>query len=182
MKKPLSKAAQKRQAKVEARLREENKLLISSRSLRGVEEPRKAMTTVVNPKDTEIALNVQNGMTVYNATVAAGIKYKSRDKTILHGETAVKRYNAMMIESMGKQGITPDRVASKLNSLLDAEKPVVTKDGVIFVSDHSAQQRAVDTVLDILPGARAPKQVQVETRSLEQIIMKIQTDNDGDEW
>lgn len=93
-------------------------------------------------------------------------------------EAILKSLNAPIIEALNSEGITPSRLAKKLNQILDAKEP---KDfafqGVIH--DHveyentEAQLRAVDLsakLLDIYPAERHRFEGQiVEKRSPEEM-------------
>lgn len=135
-------------------------------------------------KETEVAVRqaVMEGKSIGKAVVAAGLQL---DKSVAkaYGARVIERYNEDLQTALRERGITVEKLADVLADQLHAKRYVLTKaDGIVPVPDNQAIQGAVDKVLDILPGARAPKRMEVETRTLEAVIMRIQhEDNDDDE-
>jgi hypothetical protein len=91
--------------------------------------------------------------------------------------------NVALLESLEAAGVTPDYIVSKVKGLCEAKKQlpvrkIKTKSEGIEVEeieyadfdDHHAQHKGVNTLLDILPGARAPKRVEVTQQTFEQKV------------
>lgn len=106
----------------------------------------------------------------------------SRKAARVYAANTVQRYNDVLIQALERQGVDVNTVAAKIAEQMEAMTPLTYKGertGAVVV-DGAARRWAVDTVLDILPGARAPKQLEVKKTSLEAIILKVQAE-DGDD-
>jgi hypothetical protein len=95
-------------------------------------------------------------------------------------EAILKGLNAPIIEALNHEGITPSRLAKKLNQILDSKEPKdfafqgVIKDHVEY-ENTDAQLRAVDLsarLLDIYPAERHRLEGEIiEKRSPEEIAV-----------
>jgi hypothetical protein len=107
----------------------------------------------------------------------------TRKNAITYGEQVLRTYNGPLIQALERRGINIDKVAAKIGEQLEAKTPLQYRGELTgaVVEDGAAQRWAVDTVLDILPGARAPKQTEIKKTSLEAIILKIQQEGGDDD-
>jgi hypothetical protein len=112
------------------------------------------------------------------AVRAAGLRMESKTATTYCAQVQ-NRNNARLMEAMEKKGVTFDLLAEKIMGQLEATKLVASREGVITTDDNSAIQGAINIALDVIPGARAPKQMEVKSTSLEAIIMQIEGRVDG---
>lgn len=100
-----------------------------------------------------------------------------------YATNAVARYNEVLIRALERQGVNVDTVAEIIADQSRAMKPLEYRGELTGeeVVDGAARRWAAETVLDILPGARAPKEMKVEKTSLEAIILRIEDDGGDDE-
>ncbi|MDF1551945.1 MAG: hypothetical protein P1P84_02730 [Deferrisomatales bacterium] len=121
------------------------------------------------------------GKTPRQATQAAGLDVNPSVATAYCGGLQ-RKYNDAMVRALHDQGLHVGRVAAVLDQQVGATKFIpVRGEGLVEVPDNPSRLAAVRTVLDILPGAWAPKVHEVETRSLEAILMKIVVSGDDDD-
>lgn len=151
---------------------------ITERALTDRREVEKPLI-VVPKQEADLLTGILAGKSAETACREAGFHLgptESRRKASI----TLKRYGDVLIQALEDKGVTIDAVAEGLAGLMQAEKPVVVDKSVEMFPDHGARQRAIDTVLDILPGARAPKTVHSVNVSLEEIIFRIESEeNDG---
>ena len=100
-----------------------------------------------------------------------------------YATNTVARYNEVLIQALARKGVDIDLVAEKIAEQMEARKPLEYRGELTgdSVEDGAARRWAVDTVLDILPGARAPKEMKIEKTSLEAIILRIQDEGRDDD-
>lgn len=143
-------------------------------------------TIVATQQEVDVLAGLAAGKTPVKAVADAGLDVGAQVAKAYCGGLKA-RYNQAMQDALLRNGVTVDKLAEKVAEQLDAQKSIVLRDpeGANYtekVTDNAAVQGAINIALDILPGARAPKQLQVETRSLEAIILKIQHEDADDEW
>jgi hypothetical protein len=137
---------------------------------------------IVPAKDALILQGVAAGDLVEDA-VRDVFPDMTRKNAITYGEQVLRTYNGPLIQALERQGINIDAVAGKIAEQMEAMTPLQYKGELTGeeVADGAARRWAVDTVLDILPGARAPKQTEVKKTSLEAIIFRIQQEGGDDD-
>jgi hypothetical protein len=127
------------------------------------------------PKDAKVLEALAAGSTPEEAVSAAGYNVTPRNAKVI-AEHLWKRHvgaNNSMLEALANVGVSPERVAQKMGSLLDAQTVVSTRTGIIEVPDNSAQLRAVDLVMKTV-GGYAPTKTESVTFSFEQILLTIE--------
>jgi hypothetical protein len=148
--------------------------VISENTLQAEELPP---VIVATQQEVDVLSGLAAGKSPKKAVEAAGMDV-SREVADVYCGGLQRRYNTVMQAALLRQGVTVDKIAEVISDQFEAEKPVIVAGkGMVMVTDNPARQGAVNIALDILPGARAPKKVEVETRSLEAILLKIEIDH-----
>lgn len=94
--------------------------------------------------------NLQQGMSVRKAMIKAGYSIQTAN----HGVTNFKSKSFISaVQDIRKElldiGVTPQRIAKKINDLLDAKKAIVVDKQIELVDDNQIQSKTVDQVRDI---------------------------------
>lgn len=98
------------------------------------------------------------GYTNRQARIKAGYSVKYAVNHLAKQDKAVMAFFDSMRIKLAKQGIDEDFVAAKMKEWFDAEKAVVTKDGIIDRPDYDVQIKAYDRYKDII----VPKDVNLQ--------------------
>lgn len=140
---------------------------------------------LIPAKEAKVIEGIVEGKKPAQAVEEAGYCFTGRNAKVF-GESIKKKYfdaNGALLVSLESVGIDPGYIANKVKGLCEAKKqlPVrktkVKSEGTeteeieyAEFEDHHAQHKGINTLLDILPGARAPKRVEVTQQSFEQKV------------
>lgn len=135
---------------------------------------------VASQQEVDVLEALADGKKPQTAMRAAGLSV-GKDVAEAYCGGLVRRYNEPMQAALLKSGVTVEKIAEIVYEQLTAQRGVNVKgEGLVMVKDNQAVQGAIGIALDIFPGARAPKKVEHEVRSLEMILLKIQKDDDDE--
>jgi hypothetical protein len=126
---------------------------------------------------------VIEGKPIVTAVKEAGFNFNPRNAKAFGNNLIAKctDVNGELTISLANVGIKAETVAAKLAELMNAQKQIIKKKKKIKtegyeeetieymdVPDYLIQHKGAETILDILPGARAPKKSEVTVQTFEQ--------------
>jgi len=140
---------------------------------------------LIPQQDVKVIEGMLEGKSPKQAVIDAGRNFSPRSAKA-YGEHVKRKYfdaNGALMVSLERVGIDPDYIVNKVKSICEAKKQLPVKkiktksdtletEEIIYtdVEDFHAQHKGVNTLLDIIPGARAPKQLEITQTTFEQKV------------
>ena len=142
-------------------------------------------TITATEEEVTILAALANGKSPKQATKAAGLDV-ANDIAGNYCSALQRRYNDRLQDELERRGLTVGKLVDVMVAQVDATKfhsvkgPAGEGTTLEEVPDNTARQGAVNMVMDILPGARAQKTLEVTKYGFEEIIIRLAAEEDGE--
>ena len=143
--------------------------------------PRRSNKNVV-PTEQELAVleaHKGRGLSLADSVVEAGYDVDSRESATSKGHHIIKKLssNERLQKAFEAQGIDVSLISKRIHEGLNATRMVKSGKELVEVDDLDTRHKYLDTAIDII-GAKAPKKVEVETKTFEQRLFEITVKDD----